>query len=415
MGSSGLPTMGGGVHELLYVSKRALDGSDTASMIENLWTVQRDGSATTPLTKISAAPGALGFAWSPDGSKLAFSSSQAFDGSSATAGTLNLWIINADGSGAAPLTRLTASHAGASSPTWSPDGTKIAYVSGRALDGSDTANGANGTANVFVMSADGSGSTPLSRATTSHAGGLLPSWSPDGAHILFLSARALDGSDNVITSFDPSNAGYNLWVMNADGSASTHLTSFDLSQAGASGAVWSPDGTRIAFASTGALDGSDRLLPGGQYLCGNVWLASLATMQLTPLTHLTTSGAVAETPSWSPDGKSIAFASRGAFDGSDATSPGGSTNPWIMAADGSNARPLTRLTLVGFDTFGPAAWASDGSAIAYASLRSRSGDDSTNQNSVGNVWLIKPDGSSATPLTSMTATGGDCVAPVWRP
>src|SRR2546422_5263788 len=53
-------------------------------------------------------------------------------------------------------------------PVWSPDGTRIAFESGRE----------DGTSDVYLMNADGSNRVQLTRGST---GNLLPAWSPDGA------------------------------------------------------------------------------------------------------------------------------------------------------------------------------------------------------------------------------------------
>ena len=60
-------------------------------------------------------------------------------------------------------------------PAWSPDGRKLAFVSGR-----------DGNAEIYVMNADGSEQENLTRqpANDSH-----PSWSPDGRKIAFVSRR----------------------------------------------------------------------------------------------------------------------------------------------------------------------------------------------------------------------------------
>ncbi len=97
-----------------------------------------------------------------------------------------IYVMTPDGSG---VTRL----ANGSEPSWSPDGSQIAFV-----------DFVDGRQEIFVMNADGSARTRL----TSN-GDLSPSWSPDGRQIAFTSNR--DGN-------------YDLYVMNGDGSGQTPLT-----------------------------------------------------------------------------------------------------------------------------------------------------------------------------------------------
>ena len=78
---------------------------------------------------------------------------------------------------------------------WSPDGTKIAFVSSR--DRNDE---------VYVMRADGTGVTNVTHNAASDE---LPSWSPDGTMIVFSSSR--DGNPQ-------------LYITAADRSAVTRLT-----------------------------------------------------------------------------------------------------------------------------------------------------------------------------------------------
>ncbi len=80
-------------------------------------------------------------------------------------------------------------------PSWSPDGRKIVFVSER-----------DGNFEVYVMNADGSGQRNLTR----HPGhDSAPAWSPDGRKIAFTTKR--DGN-------------FEVYVMNADGSGQQNLT-----------------------------------------------------------------------------------------------------------------------------------------------------------------------------------------------
>src|SRR5919109_580130 len=166
-----------------------------------------DGSEQTRLTDNDADD--FDPTWSPDGTKIAFSSDR-------DDGIPEIYVMSADGS---DVTRLTDNDADDFSPTWSPDGTKIAFTSFR---------DEGGDGEVFVMNADdGSEQT---RLTDNDADDGNPTWSPDGTKIAFESNR--DGN-------------LEIYVMNADdGSEQTRLTD---NSADDRNANWSPDGTKIAF------------------------------------------------------------------------------------------------------------------------------------------------------------------------
>jgi Tol biopolymer transport system component len=275
--------------KIAFASRRAFDGSDNANTnaTANVWVMNADGSGATPLTKLQLTSGADSFApaWSPDGKKIVFQSKRALDGTDNAIGANNIWAINADGTGATPLTNLTAIGADSTRPIWSPNGSKIACVSKRALDPTSNAANNNDTGNIWVMNADGSGAKPLTNLTAATADSDRPAWSPDGSKIVFDSRRALDLSDNANTNFTD-----NIWVVNADGSGATALTQVT-AVSSSSDAVWSPGGNKIFFASRNALDGSNAGI-----FAFNIWVVNADGTGATPLSSLTAAGANTAAP-----------------------------------------------------------------------------------------------------------------------
>lgn len=110
--------------------------------------------------KVGQIPNAMGGAYSPDGRLVAFTATEG--------GNSDVWVMNADGSGARRLTREPALDL---SPSWSPDGKRIAFVSDRA-----------GSPQIYVMSADGSG---VRRLTFQGNYNQTPQWSPRGDLLAF--------------------------------------------------------------------------------------------------------------------------------------------------------------------------------------------------------------------------------------
>ena len=191
--------------------------------------------------------------WSPDSSRIIFWSVMDYPNDT---GPGELYVINADGT---DQIRLTDNFANDNSPEWSPDGTKIVFVSDRDL-----------LAGIYVMNADGTGQINL---TPNAAQNFAPAWSPEGNRIAFGSNR--DGNSEI-------------YLMNADGTGQTRLTS-NLAQD--DGLAWSPDGSKIAYVSR--IDGNREIYVMNSDGTGN--------------TNLTNDPAPDEGPDWSPDGRKIAF------------------------------------------------------------------------------------------------------------
>ena len=151
------------------------------------------------------------------------------------AGNYEIYMMNADGSSP---TRLTTAAGNDLTPKWSPDGTKIAFVSIR-----------DGNYEIYTMNADGSNQT---RITNNPAQDVQPAWSPDGTQLVFGTTR--DGNEEIYT-------------MNADGSNQVRRTNTTNTVTDGFPS-WSPDGTqdRVRVRSHRQLrdlhDGHERREPG---------------------------------------------------------------------------------------------------------------------------------------------------------
>jgi PKD repeat protein len=153
--------------------------------------------------------------WSPDGSRLAFNCivGQVSSPWWSAANNFDICAINADGSGFA---RLTSAPGRDEHAVWSPDNTRLAFTC--YLD-------SPGNFEICAINADGSG---LVQLTSEPGSDYDPAWSPDGARILFVTSR-----------YDFTE----LAVMNSDGSDVTRVSP----GIPADTPSWSPDGTHIAF------------------------------------------------------------------------------------------------------------------------------------------------------------------------
>jgi len=168
----------------VYVQGEILLNSSRRGNVPTLFAFDRaTPSHMTPLTRDSAAQ-QLDPAPSPDGSRVAYVTDRD--------GNLEIYLMNADGSGPQRLTNTTATEG---APSWTPDGSKIVYAS-------NAAGAATGTFHIWIMNADGSGQRQLTQGASND---FQPAVSPDGKTIAFTSDR--DGGGN-----------YNIYLMNVDGS-----------------------------------------------------------------------------------------------------------------------------------------------------------------------------------------------------
>ncbi len=228
--------------------------------------------------------------YSPDGSRIAFVSERGDNDA--------IYVMNADGSN--PI-RLTQNYDDVEYLSYSPDGSRIAFVSER---------GENDA--IYVMNADGS--NPV-RLTQNYDDVEYLAYSPDGSRIAFVSER---GDNDAI------------YVMNADGSNPIRLTQkYDDVEY----LAYSPDGSQIAFVSERR---------------DNDAIYVMNADGSNPI-RLTQSYDDVEYLAYSPDGSQIAFVSE----------RGDNDAIYVMNADGSNPIRLTQS----YDDIEYLAWSSDGFEI----------------------------------------------------
>lgn len=317
--------------------------------------------------------------------------------------TGDIFTVRADGT---DMRQLTTGPGMETYPTWSPDGTRIAY---RLWEG--------GTESILVMDAGGGNRATLAtdaQFTQDCVKGLV--WSPDGTNVLFATSAVC-----------PSQ--FDLFVVAAD--ASSPATKLLAPGVNSTNGAWSPDGKQIALLGTegagtigvyvvdvgpgspvsGGLR-ARRIAPGPSGPLGDVnygpqWSpdgTELAVVNETRgVTVMKADGSSprvvaekADYPTWSPDGRELAFVR--AVDPSEYFQGRPCTvRTWIVKADGTNERQLNEL---GDGCGFPRVWSPDGTRLASMLLVATPADPTINFH-VGIVTIdgsvppvILPDGTS---------------------
>jgi len=395
---------------IAFESTGRLIGDDVANLnnVQNIWVMDTSGANRKPITSLTKSVVIIVRepVWSPDGSQIAYASRGALNGSdNPNAGQNdNIWVSTADGLTQTPLTRVTSGGADSFDPHYSPDGTQIAYVSTRALDGSDLFNQPALTTNIWLMNADGTNQRHLTAMTASNAGTARPiSWSPDSTRLVFASDQKIDLTDNP-------NGARNIWIVDAGGSNLRPLTTGTVSSVLQHGfPAWSPDGTKILYLSNRKLDNSDAL---NMNITQNIWVMNPDGTVPTALTQLTAGINIgAFSAVWSPDGSKIAFISARPLNGSDTDVPNGTAqNVWVINANGSSPTHVTAFTASSI-TISDLAWSAGGAKLLFSSNAAVGLGDALNTNSITNIFVMDASGANRAALTLYTATGTGADAP----
>jgi len=224
-------------------------------------------------------------------------------------------------------------------PSWSPDGARVVFQSDR--DGDDE---------IYIIDIDGSHAT---RLTSTPGRDAHPSFSRDGKNIAFQSPR--DGTDPLQVE---------IYTMASDGSNQKRVTRLG----GFSGVPsWSPDGKRIIF--------QVKKLEKNQKWVEGFWQIYVMNADGSGVKQLTRGNSNFQVPNWSPDGSKILYFS-------DQT---GNNEIFVMNSDGSNQRQLTDNKADDF----LGCWSPDGKNISFVS----------NRDSRYEIYVMKSNGKDPTRIT----------------
>jgi Tol biopolymer transport system component len=261
---------------------------------------------------------------------------------------------------------------------WSPDGRRLAFTGESGLGYRQI--------DVWTVDVEGGGV----RRVTRSGDALWPVWAPDGRSIVYARVRDLRRNPDGPPHFTSS-----LWAIDPDGGNRRRLTD---PVEGVSERPWSfaPDGSRLAIT---------RARPSA--LERRAAKSSLVLVNLDGSGERELSGTGTD-PAFSPDGSRIAYASardrNGTLDYGEISSI--ATELYVMDADGSNRRRLTRTRRI--NELAPS-WSPEGRILAYTRGRPYQNAE------IYSIWQINTDGSCPETLLTGRARGGWYASPVWRP
>jgi Tol biopolymer transport system component len=311
------------------------------------------GAAPRRLTQ--EPQGVYDYAVSADGSRIAYSTTR-------PSGARDLWLINADGTGRQQL--VACDQQVCQSPTWSADGTRIAFERRNLVQG--TLGNVPGPARIWLYDLTNHSIAPL--MSDSQQLGNIPRFAPSGNRLAFY-----DPTAGMVTVYDV---------------VSQERVQFP-SVLGDPG-TWSPDGQQLIYPELQAADE-------GQFT--QLLRADLASGVITSVMPLSTSNDASVT--WSPAGLQIAFTRQrmGASGTSGGALPFG-PQVWASTPLGSGPRALTDQNEY---SFGGLAYSPDGTWIVAVR------NNLQMPNPKPEVWLIRSDGSQQYRLAT------DATIPAWLP
>ena len=243
-----------------------------------IYVVHPDGTDVRQITHGLHIGG--GLAWSPEGRQIAFVQTGGEFGPS------NIYVIDSDGSGLRQLTQ-GSRHDQSDAPSWSPDGSRIAFSASRFV-GNSTQPSA-----IYLMDPSGGHLTRVaecSQPRCSNDGGYLdPAWSPDGSRIVFTESGDLlvvdlrTGRINTIVDCPDHEPGLCLAYQPS----------------------WSPDGHRILFALNEPFGSKQNPSNAGSTV--SVAVVDADGRGMRSLFTTRSAGANILEPGWSPDGRFVVF------------------------------------------------------------------------------------------------------------
>ncbi len=313
-----------------------------------------------------------------------------------------LWIADLDGGNPRQLT--SGMHRD-TAPAWAPDGQSIAFVSNRPgrtredADGTTPGPDRKPLNQVWTIAPDGG----EARQATAHPGGASsPAWSPDSRRIAFVASDEPDSDDSFSAPITIGDTGgetivhdiryrfdgkgflktySHIWAVEIESGDEVRLTNADAND---SSPAWSPDGRHIAFLGNRRDDRRQRPAQSVQIVPASGGEARTVAPTDASFGSVT----------WSPDSTRLAFVGH-----EDALTGGARNNTvWTVKSDGSDLRNLTETVDQTFVDAGmsdlatggstPPAWVDDSTILALGAKRGAT-----------HLWRIDAGSGEVTALT----------------